>query len=77
MMHLASTHMRMPWCALQVLATFDNGRIEQFLDLRTLEPKDMTAPPMAARIARRLKQFHSVEIEGSREPQSFKSIRKW
>lgn len=61
----------------QVLAAFDNGRIEEFLNMRTLEPKDMTARPMAARIARRLKQFHAVDIAGPREPQSFRSIRKW
>ena len=41
----------------QVLATFDNGRVEGFLDMRTLEPVDMTEPAMAARIARRLKHF--------------------
>lgn len=63
--------------SLQVLAVFENGRLEEFLDFRTLEPSDMAARDMAARIAKRLKQFHAVEIEGSREPQSFIVIKKW
>ena len=45
--------------------------------MRTLEPKDMTERPMAARIARRLKQFHAVVVDGSQEPQAFNSIKKW
>ena len=36
---------------VQVLSTFDNGRVEGFLDMRTLTPVEMTEPSMARRIA--------------------------
>ena len=57
---------------MQLLASFTNGRLEGYLDMRTLTPVDLTQPAMALRIARRLKQFHrckvslpGVEPEGS------------
>lgn len=69
----------LPW---QVLSTFDNGRVEGFLDMRTLKPVEMTEPSMARRIAQRLKHFHSapVQLEGATaEPseEDFPLMRKW
>ena len=65
----------------QVLSTFDNGRVEGFLDMRTLRPVEMTEPSMARRIAQRLKHFHSapVHLEGTEAGRSetFPLIRKW
>ncbi|BDA42425.1 probable ethanolamine kinase [Coccomyxa sp. Obi] len=64
-----------------ILSTFDNGRVEAFLDMRTLTPEDMTHPAMAVRIARRLKQFHNAPITlhdsnvGRAEP--FSTLWKW
>ena len=64
-----------------MLATFDNGRVEAFLDMRTLEPADMADAVMAARVARRLKHFHAakVALPGVDPSQSelFATIRKW
>lgn len=65
-----------------VLSTFDNGRVEGFLDMRTLKPVEMTEPSMARRIAQRLKHFHSapVQLEGATaEPseEDFPLMRKW
>jgi ethanolamine kinase len=64
-----------------VLATFENGRVEGFLDMRTLQPVDMTEASMAARIARRLKQFHrsNVSLPGVDAGQSelYPTIWKW
>lgn len=65
----------------QVLSTFDNGRVEGFLDMRTLTPVEMTEPSMARRIAQRLKHFHTapVHLEGTDPGRSetFPLIRKW
>ena len=47
---------------MQLLASFDNGRLEGYLDMRTLKPEDLTQPPMALRIARRLKHFHRCKV---------------
>lgn len=67
--------------AAQVLATFDNGRVEAFLDMRTLTPTDMTDPVMAARIARRLRHFHAAPVSlpgvDPAQPELFHTIRKW
>ena len=67
--------------AAQVLATFDNGRVEAFLDMRTLEPADMADAVMAARIARRLKHFHAAKVAlpgvDPGQPETFATIRKW
>ena len=49
-------------CCKQLLATFDNGRLEAFLDMRTLTSVELTEPAMALRIARRLRQFHRCKV---------------
>ena len=37
---------------MQLLATFDNGRVEQFyVGARTLEPEDMAIPHISQKIA--------------------------
>lgn len=66
---------------LQVLGTFDNGRIEAWLEMRPLSPEEMTAPAMALRVARRLRVFHRAPIAPEpgtgREPQLFETILSW
>ena len=66
---------------MQVLSTFDNGRVEGFLDMRTLTPVEMTEPSMARRIAQRLKHFHTapVQLKGADAGQAevFPLIQKW
>ena len=66
---------------MQVLSTFDNGRVEGFLDMRTLTPVEMTEPSMARRIAQRLKHFHTapVQLKGADPGQAevFPLIQKW
>jgi hypothetical protein len=60
-----------------VLATFENGRIEEFLRMRPLKPHEMAAPIMAQRIAKRLAQFHSVQAIDVAAPDLFLTIKKW
>ncbi|KAK9812640.1 hypothetical protein WJX72_001170 [[Myrmecia] bisecta] len=60
-----------------VIATFENGRFESFIPMRTLKPEQMTQPDMAVCIARRLRQFHAVDITGDKQPTSFATTRKW
>ena len=61
----------------KVLGTFENGRVEAFIRMRPLEPEDMRRPELAARIARRLAQFHAVPIREPRESKLFATIREW
>lgn len=66
---------------VQVLSTFENGRVEGFLDMRTLTPVDMTELPMALRIACRLKQFHNAPVSragsNSSGSEPFVTLWKW
>lgn len=62
---------------LQVLATFDNGRIEEFLEMRPLKPEEMAKKATAEQIAVRLKQFHEVEVAPKEGPQLFPTINRW
>ncbi|KAL4439680.1 hypothetical protein ABPG75_002681 [Micractinium tetrahymenae] len=44
----------------QVLATFANGRIEEFLPMRSLQPEELAAPQFVPTIAATLARFHSI-----------------
>ncbi|CAD7699781.1 unnamed protein product [Ostreobium quekettii] len=61
----------------QVLAEFSNGRIEAFLDCHTLEPEELAHPVLSARIACKLHEFHSTEVDIPRVPQLFPLVRKF
>ena len=62
---------------LQVLATFDNGRIEEFLEMHPLKPEEMTGRDIAKRIAIRLKEFHDVDVGPAQGAQLFVTISNW
>lgn len=62
---------------LQVLGTFENGRIEAWIHMRPLKPEEMSQPHFSSRIAQRLAQFHAVNVKEPREPELFKLILKW
>ncbi|KAL4433561.1 hypothetical protein ABPG75_000002 [Micractinium tetrahymenae] len=44
----------------QVLATFANGRIEEFLPMRSLQPEELAASQFVPTIAATLARFHSI-----------------
>ncbi|GMH39128.1 hypothetical protein BSKO_07026 [Bryopsis sp. KO-2023] len=61
----------------KVLGLFGNGRIEEYLDCKALEPTEMANPILTERIAQKLYEFHSVAVEGeSKEPQLFSTARR-
>ncbi|GMH04508.1 hypothetical protein Nepgr_006348 [Nepenthes gracilis] len=61
----------------KLLATFGNGVVQSFINARTLTPPDMRNPKLAAEIAKQLRQFHEVDIPGSKEPQLWIDIDKF
>jgi hypothetical protein len=75
--HVYSSHA----ARLQVLGTFENGRIEAWLEMRPLTPEEMTAPLTAQRVARRLRAFHRAPVAPEpgtgKEPTLFATISSW
>lgn len=62
----------------EILGTFSNGRVESWMDMRPLKPKEMCEEGNAACIARRLASFHAADIQNiSKEPQVFQRIFTW
>lgn len=61
----------------KLLGVFENGMVQSFIHARTLEPKDMREPKLAAEIAKQLNSFHQVNIPGSKEPQLWNDISKF
>lgn len=60
-----------------LLAVFGNGMVQSFIYARTLTPLDMKKPKLAAGIAKQLREFHQVEIPGSKEPQLWNDLFKF
>lgn len=61
----------------QVLGGFANGRVEQFIPYRPLEPQELAQPRMASAIARRLAQLHTVRVPGDQHAQIFSKMFTW
>lgn len=62
----------------QLLASFTNGRLESFLQAYTLKPADMRHPQLVPKIARRIAEFHSCNIQHTeRTPGLWPTISKW
>lgn len=62
----------------KVLATFENGRIEEFLEARTLTPDDLSHPTMVPKIAQRLAHFHTCLIQSDdASPVLWRVIQSW
>lgn len=60
-----------------LLAVFGNGMVQSFIYARTLTPLDMKKPKLAAGIAKQLREFHQVEIPGSKQPQLWNDLFKF
>ncbi|KAJ8556191.1 hypothetical protein K7X08_022949 [Anisodus acutangulus] len=55
---------------------FPNGRVEQFINGRTLSPDDLHNPDIAAIIATKIREFHTLEKPGSTNPVLWGELRK-
>lgn len=62
---------------LQVVGLFGNGRIEEFLECKTLTPEEMADPAFVPRIATRLREFHGLQLDLPREPTLWATINGW
>eukprot|EP00884_Botryococcus_braunii_P013405 jgi/Botrbrau1/22065/Bobra.0024s0074.1 len=62
----------------RVLGTFDNGRVESFLNMRTCSTEDLKVPRISAGIAMKLRKLHGVRMpSGVRDPDIYKTIPEW
>lgn len=60
----------------KVLAVFGNGRVEVFLNCKTLEAQDMVDPRYMYRIAQKLRLLHDSKVKVAGDG-LFATIRKW
>lgn len=62
----------------QLLASFNNGRLESFLKAYTLTPHDMRHPLLVPKIAKRIAEYHACNIQhADRSPGLWPTIHKW
>uniref|UniRef100_A0A7N0T8Q6 ethanolamine kinase n=1 Tax=Kalanchoe fedtschenkoi TaxID=63787 RepID=A0A7N0T8Q6_KALFE len=74
---LAIKHLSAAGFGAKLLGVFGNGMVQSFINARTLNHPDMRVPELAAAIAKELKQFHQVEIPGSKDPQLWNDMLKF
>nr|GMD00817.1 probable choline kinase 1 [Ipomoea batatas] len=53
------------------------GRIEEFIDAKTLSASDQRDPEISTLIAKKLREFHTIELPGTKEPAIWGRLRKW
>ncbi|GLJ52395.1 hypothetical protein SUGI_1114460 [Cryptomeria japonica] len=61
----------------RLLGRFPNGRLEEFLNARTLSAPDLRDPSISQKIAVKLHEFHKLDIEGSSHPRLWDRLRDW
>jgi choline/ethanolamine kinase len=61
---------------VQLLGQFPNGRAEKIIDGTTLTAKQIRSPDISRRIARKMREFHALEIDIDHEPTHMTGIRK-
>uniref|UniRef100_A0A2P2JCB6 Putative choline kinase 2 isoform X1 n=1 Tax=Rhizophora mucronata TaxID=61149 RepID=A0A2P2JCB6_RHIMU len=61
----------------RLIARFSNGRIEEFIHSRTLSASDLRDPHISPLIAAKLKEFHGLELPGSKKAFLWDRLRNW
>ncbi|XP_062175720.1 probable choline kinase 2 isoform X1 [Alnus glutinosa] len=61
----------------RLLGRFSNGRIEEFINARTLSASDLRDPKTSALIASKMKEFHDLEMPGPKNVRLWERLRKW
>jgi len=61
----------------RLLGRFPNGRLEEFLDARTLSARDLRDQDISQKIAIKLYEFHHLDIPGSSHPRLWERLRDW
>ncbi|GAB4832129.1 hypothetical protein Ancab_006148 [Ancistrocladus abbreviatus] len=61
----------------QLLGRFPNGRIEEFINARTLSASDLRNLDISTLIAIKLKEFHDLNMPGPKEVLLWDRLRNW
>ncbi|KAL4565929.1 hypothetical protein LXL04_030035 [Taraxacum kok-saghyz] len=68
-----STHGHGP----RLLGQCPQGRVEEFIHAKTLSASDLRDPEISNLIAVKMKEFHQLDISGSKVPLLWPRMRKW
>ncbi|KAL8159935.1 hypothetical protein V2J09_001472 [Rumex salicifolius] len=61
----------------RLLGRVSYGRLEEFIHARTLMASDLRDPEISARIAAKMREFHSLEMPGPKEAILWNRMRNW
>ncbi|KAL3504591.1 hypothetical protein ACH5RR_034432 [Cinchona calisaya] len=61
----------------RLLGQFSDGRVEEFLHARTLSAADLRDPEISALIAVKLREFHKLDMPGSKDVVLWDRMRNW
>ncbi|KAL8058324.1 hypothetical protein ABFS82_03G010300 [Erythranthe guttata] len=61
----------------KLLGQFCEGRIEEFIHARTLSSTDLRNPEISALIAAKMREFHNLDISGSKDIILWNRMRNW
>ena len=61
----------------EVYETFENGRIEEYLESKALDAPQCTEQDTMCKIARTLAKFHGAQVDGPKEPAIWDQLLGW
>ncbi|KAG8053144.1 hypothetical protein GUJ93_ZPchr0001g29434 [Zizania palustris] len=61
----------------RLLGRFPNGRIEEFINARTLSAADLRDPEISSLIAKKLREFHDLDMPGPKNVSLWQRLRRW
>ncbi|ONK66437.1 uncharacterized protein A4U43_C06F8030 [Asparagus officinalis] len=61
----------------RLLGRFSNGRVEEFINARTLSAADLRDPDVSALIALKLREFHYLDVPGPKNVLLWERLRNW
>ncbi|PVH39429.1 hypothetical protein PAHAL_5G499600 [Panicum hallii] len=59
----------------RLLGRFANGRVEEFINARTLSTADLRDPEISALIAKKLREFHDLDMPGPKDVSLWQRLR--
>ncbi|XP_062194812.1 probable choline kinase 2 [Phragmites australis] len=61
----------------RLLGRFANGRVEEFINARTLSAADLRDPEISALIAKKLREFHDLDMPGPKNVSLWQRLGRW